>query len=266
MANLIIFAAEQKSSGGGGNFLGATVDTDRYRMRRKSDCGLQQIQQFQQQHSRGHFDHPQSRQRNKRNRSLDRSNEHLDSMQLPQRNAGLGGSHYGLNRSMANHFSSSTTHLNIQLGPLQLPPHPHFSGECKVFRAFDELIVKVHFSFLPADAHCGELKLGFFLSDDYLEVEIVSGRELPNANTGRPGKVFLVFSLHFAPVFLLKRLIDSWIDEQYLLKCCSTTINFRYIRDDATGGRGTVFFNPPFGNGTATDQSAVPTHCQILGI
>ena len=36
-------------------------------------------------------------------------------------------------------------------------------------------------------AHCGELKLGFFLSDDYLEVEIVSARELPNANTGRPG-------------------------------------------------------------------------------
>ena len=122
-------AAEQKS---GGNFLGATMDADRHKMRRKSDCGLQQIAQFQQQHSRGHFEQLQSRQRNKRNRSLDRSNEQLDSMQLPTRNAGLGGSHYGLNRSMAtNHFSGSTTHLNIQLGPLQLPPHPHFSGECK---------------------------------------------------------------------------------------------------------------------------------------
>ena len=134
-------AAEQKSIG---NFLGATVDADRYKMRRKSDCGLQQIAQFQQQHSRGHFEQLQSRQRNKRNRSLDRSNEQLDSMQLPTRNAGLGGSHYGLNRSMAtNHFSGSTTHLNIQLGPLQLPPHPHFSGECKFFKPFLSSLRKI---------------------------------------------------------------------------------------------------------------------------
>ena len=177
-------AAEQKS---GGNFLGAAMDADRHKMRRKSDCGLQQIAQFQQQHSRGHFEQLQSRQRNKRNRSLDRSNEQLDSMQLPTRNAGLGGSHYGLNRSMAtNHFSGSTTHLNIQLGPLQLPPHPHFSGECKFFKPSLISLRKITNLFIQ-DAHCGELKLGFFLSDDYLEVEIVSARELPNANTGRPG-------------------------------------------------------------------------------
>ena len=47
-----------------------------------------------------------------------------------------------------------------------------------------------------AVAHCGELKLAFFLSDDYLEVEIVSARELPNANTGRPGMLYT--SLYFS--------------------------------------------------------------------
>ena len=104
------------------------VDPNRSRMRRKSDCGLQQIQQFQQAHSR-QFE-PNARP--KRNRSLDRSNEQLDMLSAIQRNPGLGGSHYGLNRGQVqNHFSGSTTHLNIQLGPLQLPPHPHFSGECK---------------------------------------------------------------------------------------------------------------------------------------
>ena len=37
--------------------------------------------------------------------------------------------------------------------------------------------------------NCGDLKLGLFLSDDYLEVEIVSGRDLPNDENGCPGKI-----------------------------------------------------------------------------
>ena len=41
--------------------------------------------------------HPLDRPGPKRNRSLDRSNEQLANLHV-QRNAGLGGSHYGINR------------------------------------------------------------------------------------------------------------------------------------------------------------------------
>jgi hypothetical protein len=55
----------------------------------------------------------------------------------------------------------------------------------------------VCFIFTILVAHCGELKLGFFLSEDYLEIEIVSARDLPNANTGRPGNwPFNISNIH----------------------------------------------------------------------
>lgn len=100
----------------------------RNKMRRKSDCsGLMAFQlQQQQRHApacgQQTFD-PLS-QRPKRNRSLDRSN---DQLQI-HRNPGLGGSHYGLNRPSQSHLFGSTSHLNIQLGPLQM--YPRYSDEC----------------------------------------------------------------------------------------------------------------------------------------
>ena len=45
----------------------------------------------------------------------------------------------------------------------------------------------IYFFLCISDSDCGELKLGFFLSDDYLEIEIVSAKNLPNANSGYPG-------------------------------------------------------------------------------
>lgn len=36
--------------------------------------------------------------------------------------------------------------------------------------------------------HYGELKLGFFVTDTNLEVEIVTARDLPTLSSGKPGK------------------------------------------------------------------------------
>ena len=44
--------------------------------------------------------------------------------------------------------------------------------------------------FVPVP-HCGELKLGFFLSENHLEVEVVTARDLPTLSTGKPGSVRL---------------------------------------------------------------------------
>lgn len=119
--HLISFFKADLGTLGGNHFL---LDTgnDRQKMRRKSDCsGLMAFQIQQQQkliHQQQLIDS-----RPKRNRSLDRSNEHLQI----HRNAGLGGSHYGLNRQL--NMSGSTTHLNIQLGPLQM--YPRYNDECE---------------------------------------------------------------------------------------------------------------------------------------
>ena len=66
--------------------------------------------------------------RSRRNRSLDRSTE------LEQFNQTFRGSGRGLS-GQAGAYSGSTTHLNLQLGPLQLPPrgygHNYQQYDCK---------------------------------------------------------------------------------------------------------------------------------------
>jgi hypothetical protein len=98
----------------------------------------QQQQQHQHQHQQQQQQQPQQ-QRSRRNRSLDRANEvetFQNTLQMT-RNDGLGGSSFGLQRPLGQRFAGSTTHLNLQLGPLQLPPHAHFAGECNiVFHSF----------------------------------------------------------------------------------------------------------------------------------
>ena len=67
--------------------------------------------------------------RSRRNRSLDRSTE------LEQFNSGMRGSSRGLHGPGNGAYSGSTTHLNLQLGPLQLPPrgygHTYQMVDCK---------------------------------------------------------------------------------------------------------------------------------------
>ena len=147
---------------------------------------LQQAQQqknLHQQSSFGELGKP------KRNRSLDRSNDKLvnltSNLQI-HRNPGLGGSHYGINKPSFQDMSGSTTHLNVQLGPLQM--YPHYNCDCKLRFAEKDFSIFSFVSNHVSDAQCGELKLGFFLSDDYLEVEVVSARDLRMTSSGSPGE------------------------------------------------------------------------------
>ncbi len=69
--------------------------------------------------------------RSRRNRSLDRSTE------LEQFNSTYRGSSRALaGQSGGIGYSGSTTHLNLQLGPLQLPPrgygHSYQLADCKL--------------------------------------------------------------------------------------------------------------------------------------
>ena len=69
--------------------------------------------------------------RSRRNRSLDRSTE------LEQFNSTFRGSSRGLaGQSGGIGYSGSTTHLNLQLGPLQLPPrgygHSYQLADCEL--------------------------------------------------------------------------------------------------------------------------------------
>ena len=109
-------------------FLDTGSQNDRYKMRRKSDCGQLafQLQQRQQQQPFQQYAIPNQKQP-KRNRSLDRSNEKLSTTLGLHRNPGLGGSHMGISRPSA--FSGSAQHLNFTLGPLQM--YPPYNGECK---------------------------------------------------------------------------------------------------------------------------------------
>ena len=83
----------------------------------------------------------------RRNHSLDRSNDQIDQLVNSlaiQQQSGLGGSHYALSarqqplnqqpgQQIGN--SVSATHLNLQLGPLQIPPTSNpfggADGQCK---------------------------------------------------------------------------------------------------------------------------------------
>ena len=54
--------------------------------------------------------------RMRRNRSLDRTNE------VEQYNNVMRARAAGLGHAQGHNYSASTTHLNLQLGPLQIPP------------------------------------------------------------------------------------------------------------------------------------------------
>ena len=82
----------------------------------------------------------------RRNRSLDRSNDQLDQLvNSLQHQSGLSGSHYALSPRPLNQpqqqqcNSVSATHLNLQLGPLQIPPTSNpfggADGQCKYISA-----------------------------------------------------------------------------------------------------------------------------------
>ena len=73
------------------------------------------------------------------------------------------------------------------------------------------------------DSNCGELKLAFFLSEDYLEVEIVSARDLPNADSGCPGKCLSV---------CLSSLLTVNIDNFWLITKTRCYTNFRSKKVD----------------------------------
>ena len=79
----------------------------------------------------------------RRNHSLDRSNDQIDQLVNSlaiQHQSGLSGSHYALSPARQNQQqqignSVSATHLNLQLGPLQIPPTSNpfggADGQCK---------------------------------------------------------------------------------------------------------------------------------------
>ena len=66
-------------------------------------------------------------------------------------------------------------------------PNVFFRCKYKLCKKKSVRLLYTFFLKLFTDSDCGELKLGFFLSDDYLEIEIVSAKNLPNANSGYPG-------------------------------------------------------------------------------